>query len=112
MNESTRAAIILILIFILLLAIAYFGSAFLIKRATKTVIRTFRDNEALTAAKALTAAELGLLPKGFFQFRGLRDYKPAALQYLIRGNIVLTTEDGRLYLSEETLFQSGIEQRL
>ncbi len=112
MNDSTRAVIILILFFILLLAIAYFGTGILVRRATRAVIRAFRESEAVTSEKAMTAQALNLLPKGIFQFRGLRDYKPAALQNLIKHEIVLVTDDGRLYLSEDALFQSGIEERI
>ncbi len=56
--------------------------------------------------------ELGLQARSFLQFRGLRDYKPSDLEYLMKNNIVLMTEDQRLYLSEEALFQSNIEQNI
>ena len=112
MNESTRVTIIFILAIILLLAVAFLGSGLLLRRALKVVIRTFRENGALTPEKALTAESLNLLPKGLFRARGLRDYRPAALQYLMRYQIILATEDGRLYLSEDALFQSGIESKI
>jgi hypothetical protein len=33
----------------------------------------------------------------------VRDYKPQALQLLIKENIIQVTEGGRLFLSEQTL---------
>lgn len=112
MNESTSAIIILILIMLLLLAGAYFGTGFLVRRALRTVIKTFRDKMALTPDTAMTIEELGLQARSFFQFRGLRDYKPSALQFLIKQNIVQSTEEGKLFLSEQALLQSDIEQRI
>lgn len=112
MNDSTSAVIILILFMLLLLAIAYFGTSIMVKRAMKAVIKRFRDYQALSPEKAMTVQDLGLQSRSFFQFRGLRDYKPSALQFLMKNEIVLATEDGKLFLSEQALLQSDIEQRI
>jgi hypothetical protein len=82
------------------------------KRALKSVIKSFRDFQALTPETAKMAFDLGFKRRGLLQIRGFRDYKPAALQFLQKQDIVLVTEDGRLYLSEQTLLTSGIESRL
>ena len=112
MSPTTNAVILLILILLLLLAIAYFGTGILVRRATRAVIRMFRDNQALTPEKALTMLELGFKGRSILQFKALRDYKPAALQFLMKNNIILVTEEGKFYLSEETLYQTGIEQHI
>jgi hypothetical protein len=111
-NDSTRAIIILVLVIILLLAVAFLGSNYMMRRAFKSVIKMFRYNNALTPATAKTADELGFKRKAFLQLKAFRDYKPTALQYLMRQEIIKVTDDGRLYLSEETLSQSPIERRL
>ena len=79
------------------------------KRAIPAVINIFRDNRAVTPRTAKTMDELGLAPKGLAQsmFKP-RDYKQAALQSLIRANIVQMTEDGKLYLSEKDLDSSNL----
>ncbi len=112
MNESTRGIITLILVLALLLAIAYLGATFMIRRATCTVIKIFRANGALSPVKTLSVKSLSLLPRGFFQFRDLRDYKPAALQCPVKANIVSSVENGWLYLDEEGRSRSGIGSHL
>jgi hypothetical protein len=111
-NQQTSAIIILILFIILLLVIAYFGTGILVRRATRSVINTFRDNGATSPEKALTLDQMGIKGRSLLQFKAFRDYRPAALQFLMRNNIVQATEDGRFYLSEEVLYQSGIEQNI
>lgn len=112
MNQQTSAIILLILIMLLLLAIAYFGTGILVKRATRAVIKTFRDNQALTPENARALEEMGFKGRSFLQFKAFRDYKPAALQFLMRHNVIQATEEGKFYLSEEVLYQTGIEQNL
>jgi len=111
MSESTRAIILLILILILLLAVAFYGSTFLMRRALKTVIKRFQDNNALTPATAKTVEELGLARRGFFHIQAFRDYKPAALDLLVRYDIVQITEDNKVFLLEENLTKINIGQK-
>ena len=100
---------ILIVIAIIVLAIIamLYIPRFMINRAIRSVIRIFRQNNAVTVRDAKTAEELDLNPKPFLQraFR-TRDYKPYALQILMNTNIIQATEDGRLYLAEDQLAAS------
>ncbi len=105
MDSSTKAIIILILILVLMIAIAIVGSRFLLKRALSKVIRAFRDSKAFDPASARSFEELGFKSRGLLQFGMLRDYKPMAFDLLTKSNIIQQTEDGRLFLSEETLSQ-------
>jgi len=84
-----------------------------LKRAIRQVIRIFRKHNATDAKNAKTIDELGLRPRGFIQgmFRG-RDYKPYALGGLMNTGVIQQTEDGRFYLSEEKLMESGLERRV
>jgi hypothetical protein len=77
------------------------------------VIKIFRQNSALDKKTAKTIDELGLRPRGFMEgiFRG-RDFKPYAMDALVKAGIVKSTEDGRLYLVEEKLTDSGVEGRV
>lgn len=106
------AVIYLILIIVILIFLAIVGSNFLMKRALRNVIKMFRTGQATSAETAKHQDELGFKPKSFLQFGTFRDYKPTALQFLLRNNIVQLTEDGRIYLSEETLSKSNIEKRI
>ena len=103
MDESTRAVIIIVLALVLLLVLAIYGSRFMLNRAIKKVIKAFRENNALSAGKALLPEELGLVRRTLFQFNAFRDYRPWALEMLRRSNIIQQTDDGRLFLSEEDL---------
>jgi hypothetical protein len=111
-SESTRILIIFILCMLLLLALGFMGQMWMMKRALKSVFKTFRDNNALTPENAKLAVDLGFKRKSFLQVKAFRDYKPTAITMLQRQEIVLMTEDGRIYLSEEALLQSHIEERL
>jgi hypothetical protein len=110
-SESTRVLIILVLILVLMLALAFLGSSMMMKRAIKKVIQMFRNGEALTPETAKELEVLGFKKKHFIQLSGLRDYKPTALQVLMRNNIILFTEDGRYYLSEDALSQTRLGQQ-
>ena len=81
------------------------------RRALKKVVKMLRDGYALTPATAKTAEELGFKSKSMFQLRLRRDYKPAALNLLITSDIIQTTEDGRIFLSEENYSKSRLAQQ-
>jgi hypothetical protein len=111
-SDSTRVLIIFILVILILLAVAFVGSNFMARRAIKSVIKMFRNGQALSLDTAKTSEELGFRPRRMLQLRATRDYKPAAMQFLMKHNVIQATEDGRLYLSEEALSQTNIEHRL
>ena len=93
--------ILIVVIFILIVLVL---PQWLLLRNVPKVIRVFRQNNAVGIKNAKTIEELGLQPKSMFGriFRA-RDYKPSALQLLIRSNIIEMTEDDKVYLSEENL---------
>jgi hypothetical protein len=109
MNDSTRSLVILVMIMLLLITLAFLGSTFLMKRALKQVILILRHGQALSPQTAKTEAELGFKRKGIFEIRGLRDYKPSAMQLLIRQEIIGVTEDGRIFLSEDNLAKTNLK---
>jgi hypothetical protein len=99
--------IVLIAIFIVALVAMFYMPRLMINRAIYSVIRIFRQHDAVTILGAKTVDELDLNPKSFLEkaFR-LRDYKPYALQILRNADIIQTTQDGRLYLAENHLVTS------
>jgi hypothetical protein len=81
------------------------------RRAARQVIRIFRQNNATDSQKARTIDELGLRPPGVLErMMRRRDYKPHALDALIRLGVVKTTGEGKLYLSEARLAELGLEK--
>jgi hypothetical protein len=88
----------------LMLLVSVIISGLLVRRATFQVIGRFCSLEALDPGKARTVEDLGLAPPEFFQrmFRA-RDYKPHALQSLSKAGIVRSTQEGKLYMTEERL---------
>jgi hypothetical protein len=108
MSESTRALIVLILTVILLLAIAFAASNWMMRRAIKKVIKMLRDGQALSSETARTTEQLGFKQRQMLQFKLWRDYTPAALQILMTANIIQSTEDGRLFLSEDNLSKTPL----
>ena len=77
------------------------------------MIYIFRQNSALDKSTAKTIDDLGLSPRGFVErMFHTRDFKPHALNELLNMGIIKYTEDGRLYLAEDKLMESGIEGRI
>jgi hypothetical protein len=76
------------------------------KRSVKRVVAMFRKQKALDRIEnAKTVDELGFhFQRTFIEqmLRG-RDYRGYALSALLKAQIVLETEDGKLYLLEEKL---------
>ena len=101
--------IVVIIVFILLAL--FVVPRWRLKRAIPQVIRIFREYNAIGARNAKTQDELGLRPQGMLggMFRG-RDYKQYALSGMMKAEIIQVTEDGRLYLSEERLMESGLDR--
>jgi hypothetical protein len=91
----------------LMLFVMFILPQLLLRRAIPSVIRVFRQGKAVGIENAKTVEELGLKPKSMAQaiFRG-REYKITALEVLRNANVIQSTEDGKLYLSEENLSNS------
>jgi hypothetical protein len=104
---TTNDILFLVLIIVLFIATMLFLPQFLLARSIPKVIRIFREHNAVGASNAKTLQELGLQPKSMFQrMFSRRDYKPQALQFLLRATIIEMTEDGKVYLNEENLLLS------
>jgi hypothetical protein len=94
----------------LLLAL-FFIPRWLIMRATRQVIRIFREHNAVDGKSARTVDELGLRPPGVLQrMMRRRDYKPHALNALLHLGVIQATGEGKLYLSEARLAELGMEK--
>ena len=102
----------IVLVIIVALAALIFIPRWMISRAIKKVIKIFRYHSAINEKNARTAGELGLTPPTFMQrMSRTRDYKPQALNILIKAEIIKTTDDGRLYLSEDRLATTRLAQQ-
>jgi hypothetical protein len=102
---------ITVILFLLAMVIALGGSlyvrAFLTRRAIFKVIEIFYRHQALDTKGAKTQYELGLERPDFVQrMMKPRDYKQYALQILIKREIILQNEEGKLYMVEERLDQN------
>lgn len=79
----------------------------LVRRAIPSVIQIFRRYNAVGIKNAKTLQELKLQPKDMIRrMFGRRDYNLYALQILMETDVIKTTEDGKLYLSEENIASS------
>jgi hypothetical protein len=88
----------------------FFIPRWLMGRALRQVVRIFRQHNAIDSKTARTIDELGLKPPGVFErMMRRRDYKPQALDALMKAEIIKATGDGRLYLSEDKLADLGLE---
>ncbi len=77
---------------------------YLLRRAIFQVIRIFRINHSLCSESSKTVEELGLTPVSLMdRFSKPRDYKPYALQFLLKSGVVRQDQEGSLCLLEEKL---------
>jgi hypothetical protein len=108
MSDST----VLILLTVLVLVVVFVLPQILLRNAISSVLRIFRKNKAVDAQNAKTIDELGLRPKSLAQsvFRGTQ-YKTTALIVLKNAGVIETTQDGKLYLSEDNLSRSRYRGR-
>jgi len=104
MNEWVFIAILVVVAGLALLIIPQWR----LKRAIPQVIKMFREHNAVGIKNAKTEEELGFKQRSVLEgmFRP-RDYKPHALTALIQAEIIQLTEDGKLYLAEDKLIDSG-----
>ena len=101
------------LLIVILLALLVVGMFVLprwrMNRAISQVIWIFREHNAVSIKNAKRGEELGFRQPGMMEgILTRRDYKRYALMALIKAEIIQTTEDGRLYLSEERLISSRL----
>ena len=99
----------IVLFFVVCILILIFVPQLLIKRAFRQVVRNFRRNYATSPSAAKTLDELRLKPPDIVQqILNTRDYKPVALDTLIKTGVVIPTEGNKYYLSEEQLSVSVV----
>ena len=93
-------AVLLILVWLGLFIIPIY----LLRRAIFQVVRIFRINHSLCSEVPKTVVELGLTPVSLMdRFSKPRDYKPYALQFLLKSGVIRQDQAGSLCLSEEKL---------
>jgi hypothetical protein len=102
--ETALFIIIIVVLFILGVIVL---PQFMLRRAIKQVIALFRKYSATSTGSAKQLTDLGIKPNSMFSFNfGLRDYKFYAVQALMKHEIVMQLEDGRLYLVEDKLLRA------
>ncbi len=95
-----------LLFWLILLAFFWMGlfviPQLLLRRAIMDVVRIFRHSHSLCSENPKTAEELGLMPQSPMDrlFKS-RDYKPYALQWLIKSGMVRLTGEGKMCLWED-----------
>ena len=100
---------VVIILSILFLVILLVLPTMLYRRAALQVVEIFKKHRALSINNAKTIHALGLSSPGFKQkLLSFRDYKPRALDALIQGGIIQSTEDGNFFLVEEKLAGSKL----
>ena len=103
--------LVMVLLIVALIAALIYIPRVLMRRAIRSVVSLFRERGATGPTSATTLEELGLVRGGPLDrmFRP-RDYRPQALRLLAEGKIIRTTEEGRVYLSEEELEHSPVKR--
>jgi hypothetical protein len=108
---NTTALLILILVIMAILGF-WLLPRIRIRRAVNQVVAIFERNNALDVRSAKTIDELGLRPPTFLQgMMRIRDFKPYAVQILMKADVIRQTDSGRLYLSQDRLAAINIDRR-
>jgi len=108
---STTALFILLLVILAVLGL-WVLPRIRIRRAINQVVAIFEHSNALDLRSARTIDELGLRPPTFLEsMMRMRDFKPYALQILMKAEVVSQTDGGRLYLSQDRLAATNLGRR-
>lgn len=108
----STSALFIVLIVILAILGLFVLPRIRIKRAINQVVAIFERNSALDARSAKTIDELGLTPPTFLEgMLRMRDFKPYALQILMKADVILQADGDRLYLAQDRLAATGIDRR-
>jgi hypothetical protein len=100
---STNAIFILLIVVVAILGF-FVLPRIRVRRAVDQVVAIFERNNALDVRSARTIDELGLRPPSFLEgMLRMRDFKPYALQILMKAEVICQTDGGRLYLSQHKL---------
>jgi hypothetical protein len=105
---------VLLILLIIILAILGFWvlPRVRIRRAINQVVTIFERNNALNARSAKTIDELGLRPPTFLEgMIRIRDFKPHALQILMKADVIRQTDGGRLCISQDRLAAINLDKR-
>ncbi len=76
--------------------------AYRLKNAVLKVIRIFKSQGTVCSsnANAKSMEELGMAPPGGLRIFSIRDFKPYAVQVLVKAGIIQLFEDGKMCLRE------------
>ncbi len=107
MTGNNTMFFLVILVMVIAFGGSLYGRTLLTRRAIFKVIDIFYQHHALGMKGAKTRHELGLERPDLLQrMMKPRDYKQYALQILVKREIILEDEEGRLYLVEARLDQA------
>ena len=107
MTGNNTAVFLILILMVVALGGSLYVRTLLTRRAIFKVIEIFYQHQALGMKAAKTRHELGLERPDLLQrMMKPRDYKQYALQILIKREIILEDEEGKLYLVEERLDQN------
>jgi hypothetical protein len=95
MSETIKM-ILLVLLAIGALFVSLGFAGWKMRRACDFIIRDLKEKKALDPA---SAAELPYCKSSMFRI-GLRDYRPRALNALVKHDVIRVVTDGRYYLRE------------
>jgi len=103
MNDTTFTIIIGVILLFMLFVLPQIR----LRRDIPSLIRIFREARAVGVKNAKTIEELRLEPpSGIRSFIRGSDHMQNTLRELMKANIIKSTEDGRMYLSEGDLASS------
>jgi hypothetical protein len=103
MSGSALVTIIIIFAFMLMWILGTLLMRITFNRTLKDLLIMLREAQAFSPETAKYIDEVGIKGKTLLNFRMMRDYTPQVLEVLIKENIVQVTEEGKIYLSEQTL---------
>lgn len=104
MSENEK----LILAICLLIGVYFLSRKFQVWRIKRTYIYIINDLKKKDALDTSSSVELPYARKKFFRF-GTKDFRPKAVEYLVLGNIVGKTENGKYYLKKKDINIKGME---
>lgn len=110
--DVNQDALLLVIGLLVILALSMFVIPYyMIKRAVGQVVDIFLKNGVTSESSARYPYELGLAqPAMMSRFFRRKDYKPQAMDVLIRAAVLAVTDDGKIFLVMSNLLNSALNK--
>ncbi|HHX77040.1 MAG TPA: hypothetical protein GX697_01630 [Firmicutes bacterium] len=109
-----RSSLLFLVSILLLLFLKIWGSVLLLRRSNRYIIMKLREKNAFSPEQAISKEDLGIKKQSLLaKMVKAPDNRLQALDFLLKADVIIATEEGLVYLSRERLaaIQTGQDKK-